>query len=425
MNKIKPKLLKGTQEYLPIDMAKRNLVMSKIRQIFERFGYDNIETPTLNLAETILGKYGEEGDKLSYSFEDKGGRSLALPYDQTVPFARLVAANWSQLPMPFKRYQMQKVWRADKPQKGRQREFYQCDIDIIGTRSLICEAEVAKVVYSVFSELGFQKFEIKFNSRRLLNSVLESFRVQDNVAAIRIIDKYEKIGEEKVVAMLKEIGIKDAKGLIDLLAPAKSNLETLKKLSRFDSGEISEFLKLCGQLNVPDVALVFDPRLARGLDYYTGISFEIYSEEAPFGALCAGGRYDDLCKMFCDKDFSGVGVAFGFARIMLGLERMGKLDDVRLASKALVTVFEGCSADSMEIYSELSEAGINSEIYFEEAKLSKQFKYADKKMIPFVVICGPEEKEKNEVVVKSMATGKQKAIPRNQLTNYLTTYYEG
>jgi len=423
MNKIEPTILKGTREYLPKEMAKRNLVMSNIRQIFERFGYDSIETPIINPAETILGKYGEEGDKLTYSFKDNGDRNIALPYDLTVPFARLVAANWSKLPIPFKRYQIQRVWRADKPQKGRQREFYQCDIDIIGTKSLICEAEVTKVITTLFSELGFSQFVIKLNSRRLLNSILNKFGIEDATSAIRIIDKLAKIGKEATVEMLIEIGVEKAEELMVLLMPENNNEETFKKLADFDTSELKEFFDLCEDMKVPLNRLQFDPSLARGLDYYTGISFEVYSDEAPFGALCAGGRYDDLCSMFCDQDFSGVGVAFGFARIMLGLEAMGKLDDVKLSSEVLVTIFDEAGvSDSLSIYSDLTDSGINSEVYFEPSKLVKQFKYANKKDIPFVVIIGPEEKAKGEVTIKNMNTGKQKTIPKTQLCSYFNNY---
>lgn len=423
MNKIKPTILKGTREYLPKEMAKRNLVMSKISRIFERFGYDTIETPIINPAETILGKYGEEGDRLTYSFKDNGNRNIAMPYDLTVPFARLVAANWSTLPIPFKRYQIQRVWRADKPQKGRQREFYQCDVDIIGSKSLICEAEITKVIFTLFSELGFNKFIIKVNSRRLLNNILDKFGIKDAISVIRIIDKLDKIGKNATTKMLEEIGVDNANELLTLLSPEKNNNETFKKLSTFDTNELREFFILCASLKIPPERIQFDPSLARGLDYYTGISFEVYSEEAPFGALCAGGRYDELCSMFCDKDFSGVGVAFGFERIMLGMEAIGKLNDVKLSSKVLVTIFDDASiSDSLNIYSELTNAGINSEVYFEPAKLSKQFKYADKKEIPFVIIIGTDEKLRDEVTIKNMKTGKQKTLPIKQICSYFNNY---
>lgn len=426
MNIIEPKILKGTRDFLPRDMAKRNLVMDKIRKIFERFGYDTIETPVICPAETILGKYGEEGDRLTYSFDDNGGRRIALPYDLTVPFARLVAANWQNLPMPFKRYQIQRVWRAEKPQKGRLREFYQCDIDIIGTKSLIAETEIAKVMMTVFSELGFKDFEIKFNSRRLLNNVLKSFSIEDKgTEAIRIIDKLSKVGEEIVIEMLGEIGVTKAAEILRVLRPEKDNESTIKKLDDFDLSEIEEFLKYCEEFGIDEKYLVFDPSLARGLDYYTGISFEVFSKEADFGALCAGGRYDDLCGLFCKEDFSGVGVAFGFERLMLALEQMGQLSNVQTNSRVLVTIFDDKSSDcSFSIFDDLLKAGINCEIYFEPTKLAKQFKYADKKEIPFVVICGPEELTKGQVTVKSMKNGKQKSIPRMQLISYLRNYYE-
>ena len=425
MTKIEPKILKGTRDFLPTDMAKRNLIMNKIKELFARFGYDAIETPVICPAETILGKYGDEGEKLTYNFDDNGGRRIALPYDLTVPFARLVAANWRDLPMPFKRYQIQRVWRAEKPQKGRLREFYQCDIDIIGTRSLIAEAEVAKMIVTVFEELGFEDFKIMINSRRLLNDVISKFGVAEDkvMDVIRVIDKLDKIGLEAVIEMLEEIGIREGAEIMAYLSTGNDNYETLGKLGEFDLSEIQEFLGYCKKLGVDEKFIKFDPSLARGLDYYTGISFEVVSERFNFGALCAGGRYDDLCGLFCDEDFSGVGVAFGFERIMIALEEMGAFDEVGLNSQVLVTIFdEKSETSSLKIYSELVSEGINSEIYFERSKLSKQLKYANKKQIPFVIVCGPEEIERGEVSVKSMKSGKQKNVPRNQLITYLNGY---
>ena len=419
MKTIKPQILKGTRDFLPIDMAKRNLVMQQIRAIFARFGYDQIETPILNRAENILGKYGEEGSKLTYNFEDNGGRNIALPYDLTVPFARLVAANWQKLPIPFKRYQIQRVWRAEKPQKGRLREFYQCDIDVVGTRSLIAEAEVAKVMVTVFNELGFKDFTIKFNSRRLLNSVLEKMGVpqEKTTSTIQIIDKLAKIGPQKVISMLKAIGVKNGQEILETSQP--------ENLKDFDLSEINQFLEYCKALKVPEQYLEFDPSLARGLDYYTGLSFEVYDKNCDFGALCAGGRYDNLCRLFCNEDFSGVGVAFGFDRIVLALEEMGKLENVRQNSQALVTIFDEASAvQALNLYQSLTADQVNCEIYFEPTKLSKQFKYADKKGIPFVLIQGPEELAADQVTVKNMKTGKQKSIATAQLSSYLKNYYE-
>lgn len=425
MAKIEPKILKGTRDFLPLDMAKRNLVLNTLRRVFEKFGYDQIETPILCSAETLLGKYGDEGDRLTYSFETKGGTKIALPYDLTVPFARQFAANYRDLPIPFKRYQIQRVWRAERPQKGRLREFYQCDIDVIGTRSLIAEAEIARVTYAFFREMKFN-FVIKVNSRRLMNSILKEFGVSEDISmdVIRVIDKLVKIGEEAVEEELEKLKVKDASGLIAALKPGKDNKATLGSLGEYDLKEMETFLKYCKEMGVPDEFIVFDPSLARGLDYYTGVTYEVVDlDESGGGSLAGGGRYDDLCGMFCDEDFSGVGISFGLERIMMVLEERGYFKDLKMNCLVLVTLFDDeASEDALGIYNELVTAGINCEVYFEVDKLKKQFKYADKKMIPFVVVRGPEEREKDEVSVKAMGSGKQKNIPRNQLVSYLEGY---
>lgn len=423
---IEPKILKGTREFGPVDMAKRNFVMNKIQNIFKKFGYGALETPILCPAETILGKYGEEGDRLTYNFNQRG-TEIALPYDLTVPFARFVAANWRDLPMPFKRYQIQRVWRAEKPQKGRLREFYQCDVDIIGTKSLISEAEIAKVIVAVFKELGFKNFVIKINSRRFLNAVLEKFKIEESkkLNIIRIIDKLDKIGKEGVKKELEKENIENIDELMAILNPEKTNTETLKKLSNYDLSEIKKFLEYCEAMGIEEKYLGFDPSLARGLDYYTGITYEVVSKDSDFGALCAGGRYDNLCGLFCEESFSGVGVAFGFERIMLALEESGAFNSIQTGSKVLITIFdENSKKDALNLYSELIQAGIDTEIYFEPAKLEKQFKFADKKNIQFVVMRGPKEIKEDTVAIKSMKSRKQKVIPKNQLISYLSNYYE-
>ncbi|MFA6917899.1 MAG: histidine--tRNA ligase [Candidatus Gracilibacteria bacterium] len=425
MKKIEPIILKGTRDFLPQEMSKRLYVMDKIRRIFEKFGYDTIETPIICPAETILGKYGDEGTKLTYNFNDNGNRRIALPYDLTVPFARLVAANWRNLPMPFKRYQIQRVWRAENPQKGRLREFYQCDIDIIGTTSLIAETETAKIIAEVFNALGFKNINIKINSRRLLNAVLKAFSIPEEkiIGVIRQIDKLDKIGEENVILGIKDLGINEGKEILNLLKPEKTNTETFKKLAKYDLSELIEFFKYCKEFDIPDEMIKFDPSLARGLDYYTGITYEVVSKDLDFGSLCAGGRYDNLCGLFCDENFSGVGVAFGFERIMMGMDKLNLLPELGTNSKVMVTIFdENCIPESFKIYNRLLEDGINSEIYLEPGNLSKQFKYADKKRIPFVVILGPDEIKEGKVMIKSMTTGKQKDIPIEQLTKYFNGY---
>lgn len=426
MEIIQPKILKGTREFGPSEMSKRNVVMAKIKEIFALYGYDPIETPILNPAETILGKYGEEGDRLTYNFEDNGKRRLALPYDLTVPFARYFAANWKELPLPFKRYQIQRVWRGEKPTKGRLREFYQCDIDVIGTESLIAEAEIARVIATVFAELGFDNFQIKTNSRRLMNDILRAFAVpkEKAMAVIRIIDKLAKIGEDAVIEELEKLKISNANELLKAIKPEASTKETLQKLQQYDTSEIETLLDYCNALGVSEELIDFDPSLARGLDYYTGIIYEVISlDNLDLGSLCAGGRYDNLCGLFCKESFSGMGVAFGFERIMIAMKERGDFDDLTLNSQILVTLFDEDSIeDSLKLYRILTDAGLKAEVYFEPEKLKKQFKYADRKQVPFVVIQGPEEKQKNEVTIKSMQSGKQKTIPISQLITYLESY---
>ncbi len=260
-----------------------------------------------------------------------------------------------------------------------------------------------------------------------MNAILLSYGVNqsDTISVIRIIDKITKIGEEAVVSELQKMGINNAKKMIDTLTPKDTNRDTLEKLSEYDTSELEKFLTYCNELGVPEKNLQIDPTLARGLDYYTGLTFEVVSEDADFGSICAGGRYDNLCSLFSDKDFSGVGVAFGFERIMLLLEQLKLFRSSNAPSQALVTIFDKNSIkNALQTYRELIEAGVSAEIYFEPEKLSKQFKFADKKQIPFVLIQGPEEREKGEITVKRMQNGKQKTISVNQLVSYLSNYYE-
>jgi histidyl-tRNA synthetase len=302
------------------------------------------------------------------------------------------------------------------------REFYQCDIDTIGTSNLIADAETVKVIVEVLKELNFD-FKVKVNSRRLINEILAGFGVPDEkfISVITVIDKLEKIGEEGVLEELSEI--QNSKKILQTLKPKETNKKTLESLSKYNLSEIKEFLSNCKALGIEDKYIEFDPCLARGLDYYTGMVFEGVSKNSDFGTLCGGGRYDNLCGMFCDEKFSGVGVAFGFERIILLLEKMGEFKNVRLNSKALITIFEN-KDDSLRIYSQLTASGINCEVYPEPDTIGKQLKFADKKGIPFVIIRGSDEMRNNQVTIKFMESGKQKIIPLNQLSTYLTNYYE-
>lgn len=399
--------------------------MQKMVEVFARFGYAGIEMPILNPAETILGKYGEEGDRLTYAWEDNGGRRIALPYDLTVPVARFVAANWRDLPLPFKQYMVQRVWRAEKPQKGRLREFYQCELNVIGTRSLMADAEIAKVMAEVFRAVGLPDVTIRVNSRRLLDAVLEKSSVpqEKKIEVIRSIDKLDKIGSQEVIKSLSQLGVKRAEELMALLAPAGSNEETLKKFSAFDLGELNKFFLYCREYAIPQEMLQFDPSLARGLEYYTGVVYEVIEKDKEGGALCAGGRFDDLCSMFSEQSFPGVGVAFGFERMMLSLEERGLLNNSAGSTRVMIANFgEETDAGCVGMLNELTQNGISVEMFFEPVKLEKQMKYADKKRIPFVVMCGSDEQAKGEVKIKIMDRGIQKSIPQNQLVSYVNGY---
>lgn len=420
---IKPEILKGTRDFGPEAMAKRRTVMDLIEQSFIRFGYDTIETPVIEYAKTLLGKYGDEGSKLVYSFKDNGDREIALRYDQTVPLARFVSMYYPELPMPFKRYQISRVWRADKPAKGRYREFYQCDVDVIGTESLLSEVEIALIIQTVFKKLGFERFTICFNSRRLMNSIFSSLGLAKNQYAevLREFDKLTKTSPELVSLQLEKFLEKNVvDSLMKIVLLNGSNEEKLAALSAYDTTEVQTFLELCGKAGLRDENMQLDLGLARGLDYYTGIVYEVFLTDYSVGAVCAGGRYDDLCGLFSERKISGVGVSFGFDRIMSVMEEAEKLKDLPLNSQVLISNFDPLMlGENFKIAEELRAEGVNVELYFEEYKLAKQMKYADKKKIPFVILFGAEEAEKNLVTVKVMSSGKQQSVPRYQIASYL------
>jgi len=420
---IKPKLLKGTRDFGPQQMAKRQYVMDTIVSVFKRYGYDTIETPVIEYAETILGTAEEESSKLTYTFADNGGRNIALRYDQTVPTARYVAMNYANLPMPFKRYQISRVWRADKPARGRYREFYQCDVDIIGTESLLAEAEMIKIMDEVYTSLGLKDARIYINSRRLMNSILSSFNIPTPVQpeVIRIIDKCDKLTPTDITAEIVEyMSIDVANELLGIISISGDNDSKIKKLNAYDVSEISIILELAKQWGVQMENIIFSPSLARGLDYYTGVIFEVRIPGVDVGSVCGGGRYDDLCSRFINKKISGVGVAFGFDRTIIAMEERGLLDNTPLSSKVLVTYFDDTTLPySLDILNTLQQAQINAEIYIEPATLSTQLKYANKKQIPYVVIVGPDEMKTNIVQLRNMETGIQETIPYTALQTYM------
>jgi len=404
MSSIKLQTLKGFRDFLPNEARKRQYVINILKNVFESYGFEPLETPSLEYEEVLLGKYGEESDKLMYRFTDRGGRKVAMRYDQTVPLARVVAQYSNELPMPFKRYQIQPVWRADNPQKGRYREFLQCDADIVGTSSPLADAEVIAVAAKGLEKLGFKDFKILINDREVFSQLKEAGYVSDNElpAVLRILDKVKKIGEEGVIKQLKTQGFSSEKAKA-LLENAKIMKENERLLI------ISNTLKKMG---VPQEKFAFTPTFARGLDYYTGLIFEIEIEGYSAGSICGGGRYDNLIGLFTKKQIPAVGFAFGFDRLIEAMTKLKLFPKDLQTTKVLLTVFSPeLLQKSIEVSSRLRSNNINVELYLDEnASLEKQLKYADKKGIPYVIIIGEDEASKNMVTLKDLKNRKQTLI---------------
>ncbi len=393
MKQIEPRTLKGFRDFLPSEMRKRNYVLNILKKVFESYGFEPLETPALEYEEILAGKYGDEGERLMYKFEDLGGRRVAMRYDQTVPLARVVAQYANELPLPFKRYQIQNVWRAENTQRGRYREFLQVDIDTVGSPSLLADAEIITVAIKGFENLGFKNFKVKINDRSIFSNL---FSDEEGKVIARAIDKIEKIGEEKVLEELsKDMGTKAANIALQKINNQKKTESFFKVASYIDkSGVNEEYLE-------------FDPRLARGLDYYTDLIFEIASEDYSAGSLGGGGRYDNLIGVFSSQDVPAVGFSFGFDRLIEAMEELNLFPEDLGGTKVLVT---NTSPRSAQIANELREKNINVELYVDEKELDKQLRYADKKQIPYVLIVTDDKLE-----LKDMKTGEQKKVTLDQL----------
>jgi histidyl-tRNA synthetase len=410
--------LKGFRDFLPQEAKKRQYVINTLKEVFELYGFEPLETPALEYDEILTGKYGEEGDKLMYRFEDNGKRKVAMRYDQTVPLARVVAQYQNQLPIPFKRYQIQPVWRAENTQKGRYREFLQCDIDIVGVSSPLSDAELIATSAKGLNKLGFKNFKILINDRENLkfaNTNLGGFIdlndpnnnpvkfAEEDALIIRAIDKLKKIGEEKVIDEIvnnTRYSQDQAKKWIYMLTNEKKSTRYLQ--------EIFNHLEL---LDVHKDQYEFAPTLARGLDYYTGVIFEIEIDGYFVGSVCGGGRYDNLIGTFAGKKIPAVGFAFGFDRIIEAMDELGLFPKElqQSSTKVLVTIsHKDLEQKSIQVTSLLRDNDINTEIYLGEIKennpIEKQLKYAIKKQIPYMIILGIEEAEKNMVTVKNLKT---------------------
>lgn len=411
MKKIIPQTLKGFRDFLPAEARKRQYVIGRLKKTFESFGFEPLETPTLEYEEVLLGKYGEEGDKLMYRFEDNGKRRVALRYDQTVPLSRVAAQYQNDLPTPFKRYQIQPVWRAENTQKGRYREFLQCDADIVGSDSALADAEVITTAISGIKALGFEKFKVLVNDRENLrfNAGDIELNPDKNISAVRAIDKLKKIGSEGVLKELSQNGFSEQE--------AQEILQTVKTTK--PTKRLAEIFSYLEKMGISEDFYEFSPTLARGLDYYTGLIFEIEIESYTAGSVCGGGRYNNLVGMFAGRAIPAVGFAYGFDRLVDAMEELNLFHDVAKVSstRILVTIFNRESLDeSLELTSSIRKSGMNAEIFDDpEAKLDKQIKYADKKGIMYVAILGPEELKNNTVTIKNLRIHDQQTVNREDL----------
>ena len=415
MDNIKAQTLKGFRDFLPAEARKRQYVINKLKQVFESFGFEPLETPALEYEEILLDKYGDEGDKLMYRFTDNGGRRVALRYDQTVPLARVVAKYQNQLPVPFKRYQIQPVWRAENTQKGRFREFLQCDIDTVGSNSSLSDAEIIAASAKGLKELGFEKFKILINDREIFSLMVKRGVVleKDINSIIRTIDKIKKIGREGVLNELIEKGFGSEKA--SYFIQEIENFQPTERICR-----IFSYLE---KFNITPPMCEFSSTLARGLDYYTGMIFEIEIDGYSAGSVAGGGRYDKLIGLFADKQIPAVGVAFGFDRIVEAMNELNLFPQDLNTTKVLVTIFsKDFEQISIETTGKLRRKAISTELWLDpESKLEKQLKYADQKGIPFAVITGPEEVKENKIVLKNLKDRTQETLSLDAAIQKLTS----
>jgi len=446
MNKKKPNIPKGTRDFNSDVMCKRNFIFETIKSSFECFGYSPIETPAMESISTLSGKYGDEGDRLIFKILNSGdylskvtfsdqidSKSLtkqisekALRYDLTVPFARFVAQNRNDIIFPFKRYQMQNVWRADKPQKGRYREFFQCDADIIGTKSLLCEIELIQLYDDVFTKLNLSDVKICINNRKILSGIIEIMNATDRFDEIVILlDKIDTIGQENLYNLLKEKRF--AKDSISKLNEFLNvnNLDDLSKLMQSSNvgmkgiKELSYVYNAVNNVKLKTSVLKFDISLARGLNYYTGCILEVKSSDVSIGSIGGGGRYDDLTSIFGLNDVSGVGISFGVDRIYLVMEELNLFPkNITNPTKLMFVNFgEKESLYCLPIIKQLRDSGVKVDFYPSSDKMKKQFNYADKKGIKYVALVGEDEILSGLLTVKDMQTGNQEKYTIDELMN--------
>lgn len=425
-----PRVIQGMRDFLPERMILRHWVFAQLRSTFESFGFEPLDTPAVEYAETLKGKYGQEADKLIYAFEDRGGRPVGLRYDLTVPLARVVA-TYQELPRPFKRYQVAPVWRAERPQKGRYREFWQCDVDTVGTTSPLADAEILMVVSSALDTLGFSRYTIRINNRKVLTALANRLGLSGEpaLALFRSLDKLDKIGADGVRRELAERRLSQdvADRVFALVDTTGTNEHVLAGLRESLGGDhlaaegIAELVAVSEALAASGVAeesYRIDLSMIRGLDYYTGPIYEVVVEEPKIGSISGGGRYDRLIGMFARQDVPATGGSLGLERIIDVIEELG-MQPAGLASavtEVLVTVFDQASLGaSLRLAADLRAAGLRTEIALTGDRLPSQLRYAARRNIPAVAILGPDEIARRQVVVKDMASGEQSTLAAGEM----------
>jgi len=423
---MKVQCLKGFRDYLPEEMLQKDRMLQSVQRVFERHGYPPLMTPALEYSEILLGKYGAEGEMLLYRFRDNGDRDVALRYDLTVPLARVLAEH-GEITMPFRRYQIAPVWRAEKPARGRFREFMQCDADLIGADSAAADAEMLVIGAAVMKELGLDGYKLRINHRGILSALcrLAGLGTDGEAAFLRLLDKLDKIGADSFRDQVAELPGIDTGGVEKVLetvlaegGESRQMLQMLQQALASDPEAQSSIDRLTGVLDLVEAAGVsefchVDPSIARGLSYYTGLVYETYLDALPgFGSVMSGGRYDGLVGMFAGKDLPAIGISLGIDRLFAAMKEMDLLEQRSQPAEVLVVLFSTeLAAASFEVASKLREAGISTVVYPQEAKLKKQLQFAQRAGIPYVIVIGEEEHRQGTVGLRSMDQGNQQEIP--------------
>lgn len=427
---IKPQTLKGFRDYLPDQMMARERLIDTARQVYRSFGFSPIDTPALEYSKILLGKGSDETDKQMFRFTDQGNRDVSMRFDLTIPFARFAAQHLNDIGIPFKRYHVGTVWRAEKPQKGRYREFMQCDFDTIGTESNVSDIETLMVIHDLFETIGFTNFTIRINNRLLLNGLLEQLDLTDqSVGVLRALDKLSKIGREKVIAeMTDQVGISadQAGKILDLAALSGAPFEMLSQLEALlkdnergleGVNRLKELFTVCQAAGIPEERIALDVSIARGLDYYTGTIYETFLNDLPgIGSVCSGGRYDNLAGLFTKQPLPGVGASLGLDRLLAAMDELGMIQSASTPAPVLVTLFDADHlGDYLRIGRVLRHAGIETEVYPDAVKLGKQLKYASRKGFRIALIAGGDEFAEGKWQIKDLEKGEQQTVPEGEL----------